>query len=145
MLAPDLPSNSYSLMVLNCSHSRYSGIISPILIHLVTISSNWYWIISVPAAFLGSESKLSCFLSEIKPWSFVIRDKLRGQRHHEWFDGSVWSSVHLGRSRVHVRRFVNLQVSLSFLRAKKIPVKEPPFEYNSCSRSSVNTLWRWIS
>ena len=41
--------------------------LGPILVFLVTTSPNWDWVIYAPAAFLGSNGRLSGLFSGIKP------------------------------------------------------------------------------
>ena len=79
LLAPDLPSYCCSLMVLDCTHPKYCSNLDPALVFLVTTSTMCHWVIFAPAAFLGSGGNVSGLLSEIKPWSFVIRQYLFSQ------------------------------------------------------------------
>ena len=67
LLAPDLPSNCFSLMCLDCTHSNWFNPRAKPLLFLVTTSLCQDWVICVPAAFLGCGSRFSCSLSGIEP------------------------------------------------------------------------------
>ncbi len=73
LLAPDLPSNWYSLKGLDCTHSNYQTLIRPVLLFFVTTSPCRDWVICAPAAFLGSSSRFSGSFSGVKPWFSVTR------------------------------------------------------------------------
>jgi hypothetical protein len=66
LLAPDLPSNGFSLTGLSCSHSNCAAQ-GPALVCIVTTSLCQDWVICAPAAFLGSGSHFSGSLSGIEP------------------------------------------------------------------------------
>ncbi len=76
LLAPDLPSNCFSLSGLNCTHSNYKTLKSPVLLFIVTTSPCRDWVICAPAAFLGCGSRFSGSLSGIEPQFPVTR------KHH---------------------------------------------------------------
>ena len=78
-ISSDLPSDSCLLMVLNCTHPKYCSYNDPASVFFVTTSTMYHWVIFAPAAFLRSGSNVSGFLSEIEPWSFVIRQYLSSQ------------------------------------------------------------------
>ncbi len=67
LLAPDLPSNWFSISSLSCSHSNCITEICNALVFIVTTSLCQDWVICAPAAFLGSGSRLSGSLSGIEP------------------------------------------------------------------------------
>ena len=65
--SPDLPSNCSSLSGLNCTHSNYKTLKSPVSVFIVTISPCRDWIICAPAAFLGCSSRFSGSFSGVEP------------------------------------------------------------------------------
>ncbi len=59
LLAPDLPSNCYSLRDLDCTHCDRKTTMDPTLLFLFTTSLNQDWVIYAPAAFLRCASYFS--------------------------------------------------------------------------------------
>ncbi len=67
LLAPDLPSNGYSMVRLTLPHSNYQAQKGPVLLFFVTTSPNRDWVICAPAAFLRCSSQFSSSFSGIEP------------------------------------------------------------------------------